>query len=66
MERLDGVRTKANFIVVGREAYNAMIFPVTAPASLMIAMTFDLKADARELFEVVMKLFEDSTKLIRA
>lgn len=66
MERLDGVSTKANYIVVGREAYNAMIFPVGVPANLMIAMTFEIMTDARELFEIVTKHFADSANLVRA
>ena len=60
MERLDGVRTKAKYIVVGRKDYNAMIFPVSLPEDLMIALTFKLKTEAGELFDIVVKLFEDS------
>lgn len=64
MERLDGVRTKAKYIVVGRERYNALIFPVSAPSSLMIALVFQLKTDPAELYEKVMKQFEDNTKIM--
>jgi hypothetical protein len=63
MERLDGVRTKVKYIVVAREAYNAMIFPASRPEKLMIALTFKLKTDAEELFQIIFKLFEDSNSI---
>ncbi len=41
-----------------------MIFPVSIPSSLMIALVFQLKTDSAELFEKVMKLFEENEKFI--
>ena len=66
MARLDGVRTKARYIVVGREKFNALIFPVESEAHLLIGITFDAKANPREIFAQLMILFENSAELIRS
>jgi hypothetical protein len=66
MARLDGIRTKARYIVVGREKFNAIIFPLESEKNLMIGMTFDPDANPREIFIELMKLLEKSPELARA
>ena len=65
MSRLDGLRTKAKYIVVGREKFNALIFPVESDRNLIVGMTFDAMANPREIFAQLMGLFENSPNLIR-
>src|SRR5579864_2238852 len=50
MARLDGLRTKARYIVVGREKFNALIFPIESETDLLIGLTFDAEANPREIF----------------
>ena len=66
MARLDGVRTKAKYIVVGREKFNALIFPVESERNLIIGLTFDAGTNPREIFAQLTALFENSSSTIRA
>jgi hypothetical protein len=66
MARLDGVRSKAKYIVVGREKFNALIFPVESEPNLIIGLTFDAGANPREIFAQLTHLFENSSSAIRA
>ncbi len=60
MTRLDGMRSKTRYIVVGREEYNAIIFPVGNEQGLMVAATFELMTNPREIFDALKKLFVDN------
>ncbi|HXQ93354.1 MAG TPA: hypothetical protein VN739_10145 [Nitrososphaerales archaeon] len=58
MIRLDDVRTKTKYVVIGRKKYNAFVFPVEFEKNLMIAVTFEASADPREIFAELMEMFE--------
>jgi hypothetical protein len=64
MARLDGVRTKAKYIVIGREKFNALIFPVESETDLLIGLTFDATTNPREIYAELSKLFENNAKII--
>jgi len=65
MSRLDGVRSKAKYIVVGREKFNAIIFPLESDQDLIVGLTFDAAMNPREIFAEIMKSLESNSSLLR-
>ena len=66
MSRLDGVRTKAQYLVVGREKFNALIFPVEPERDTLVGITFDRDANPREIFAMLIRLVEETMNLTKA
>jgi hypothetical protein len=62
MARLDSVSSKAKYIVVGREKFNALIFPVKSESDLLIGISFDVAANPREIYAELANLFEKNLK----
>jgi hypothetical protein len=65
MARLDGVRTKAKYLAVGREKFNALIFPTEPDNDALVGITFDADTNPREIFAKLSHLLEKSPKLVR-
>jgi hypothetical protein len=59
LSRLNGVRTRAKYLVVGREKFNAIIFPMRLEAEVLIGLTFDPKANPTEIYDLLCGLFEE-------
>jgi hypothetical protein len=64
MTRLDGVRTKAQYLVVGREKFNALIFPLESGTEALIGITFDPESNPREIFAVLSGMTKDNARLV--
>jgi hypothetical protein len=64
LSRLDGVRTKAKYIVVGREKFNGLIFPIESDRDILLGITFDAETNPREIFAKLREIIEESTKVV--
>jgi hypothetical protein len=66
MERLNAIRPKVRYIVVGREKNKALIFPITVSDNLLVIMSIYLNAESTELFKIVTKFVQNSNLTLMA
>ncbi len=64
LSRLDGVRTKAKYIVVGREKFNGLIFTIESDKDILLGITFDPETNPREIFSKLSIVIEANTQLV--
>jgi hypothetical protein len=66
MERLEPVTSKAKYLLLVRENYIGMIFPVHADEEVMVGLTIDPKADAATIYLTVHSFLVETSEHVIA
>jgi hypothetical protein len=65
LARLENARSKTKYLSVGRETTKGMLFPASIFEGVMIGLTIELKTEATEIYELVMKFVDQNIRLIK-
>jgi hypothetical protein len=64
--RLEKARSKTKYLTIGRETTKGMLFPANIFEGVMIGLTIELRTEATEIYELVMKFVDESIRLVKA
>jgi hypothetical protein len=63
MDRLEPTPSKAKYLVMVREHYIEMMFPVYTGEEIMVAVVADSKSEASEIYELVYSFLSRELKV---
>jgi len=66
MERLEPVTSKAKYLVMVREDYNGLIFPVNLSEDVMISLIINSKTEADVIYQRVNSFLTEDPRLMNS